>query len=172
MKQSKDRKIFELFLDGYEFPESIIFMSITYKPISKTVYNIGDYVKCSLRNDNFYVGSEIWQYVSGSRQKCQIENCDNFATGQGYCNVHYQRLKRHSDVNYVSERAPRGTGHIDVFGYRIVSNGNGGKIKEHRLVMEKFLGRKLLRFTIPLLRMRMIQLKKLIMSVLLLKKLN
>jgi hypothetical protein len=39
--------------------------------------------------------------------------------------------------------APKGTGFTHKSGYRIVSDRNGGKIKEHRLVMEQHLGRKL-----------------------------
>jgi hypothetical protein len=34
-------------------------------------------------------------------------------------------------------------GYINVWGYKIVPNGKGGSIREHRLVMERHLGRKL-----------------------------
>lgn len=62
--------------------------------------------------------------------------------GWGYCSIHYQRLRRHGDPLHM-QIAERGTGHVDVSGYRRLRI-NGKYISEHRHVIEQHLGRKLL----------------------------
>lgn len=56
--------------------------------------------------------------------------------------MHYNRFKRHGDPQVVKPKRVR-TGHIDSSGYKKWwINGRG--YFEHRLVMEEYLGRKLL----------------------------
>lgn len=109
-------------------------------------------------------------------KSCSYIGCNRPIEGLGYCTKHYQRLKKHGDVNY--ERRKRGKcslcdnphyGHnfcklhydrwnrtgnplfkkIRDFGTGWFYNGykfyeiNGIKYKEHRLVMEAHIGRKL-----------------------------
>jgi hypothetical protein len=73
---------------------------------------------------------------------CSVEGCGRPGTsGDGLCGTHYYRRKKHGDVLAhvpVDTKAPAGTGSVDSNGYRSIA----GK-KEHRLVMERYLGRPL-----------------------------
>lgn len=62
---------------------------------------------------------------------------------KGMCNAHYLRLQAGKDLD-APRKAPWGTGCVDVTGYRYFSL-NGRRVAEHRLVMERSIGRKLLR---------------------------
>lgn len=75
------------------------------------------------------------------RPKCKYKKCDKPWTTKGYCNQHYHRLINHGDPSIILVN-PKGTGHV-ALGYRR-HKINGKSILEHRLVMEKHLGRKLL----------------------------
>ena len=81
--------------------------------------------------------------ANGSLTTCTIPGCERKEYGRGLCGMHYQRLAR---LGYVGEVTPRhnqdGTGTINNHGYRIMSI-NGEKQKEHRLIAEKALGKKL-----------------------------
>lgn len=57
------------------------------------------------------------------------------------CNAHYLRALRGTEID-APARAVRGTGHVTAQGYRYVTI-NGTKHLEHRLVMERHLGRPL-----------------------------
>ncbi len=72
---------------------------------------------------------------------CCANNCSKKAIAKKMCGVHYMRNKRHGNPNIQINASP-GAGTIDCFGYRVFCVGNK-KIREHRLVMEKHLGRKL-----------------------------
>ena len=65
---------------------------------------------------------------------CQIEDCNNKYYGKGYCNKHYLRVRRYQDPHFIKIAEPK----PGVYGY-VVKRGK----KEHRLVMEKHLGRPL-----------------------------
>ena len=141
----KQRKIYNYIIDGYSSPNTVCFDDNLYKPFTQTKYNIGDVVKCSSNNKKFFVNDEEWQMVvMGFKPKCLANGCENYSLIKGYCSTHYQRLLKHGDPNHIPTTNKHGQGFIDRYGYRTISDGYGGKIKEHRLVMENFLGRKLL----------------------------
>lgn len=74
-----------------------------------------------------------------ARKHCTVEDCNKPVNGRGYCRKHYQRWYNHGDP-LVVKNAPRGTGTINGKGYRQIMTG-GRRILEHRLVMEKHIGR-------------------------------
>tara|TARA_Y100000310_G_C20649248_1_gene798450 strand:+ start:811 stop:1380 length:570 start_codon:yes stop_codon:yes gene_type:complete len=78
--------------------------------------------------------------IVGPRKNCSISDCTQITVGYGYCGKHYQRWKAHGDPNTVKIREG-GSGTIKggYKAYRV----KDGHIFEHRLVMEKKLGRKL-----------------------------
>jgi len=76
-------------------------------------------------------------------KKCTIENCYNKYHAKGYCQRHYVRMKNGRKISGPNRHNPNGSGCIDSRGYRVISI-NGRKTTEHRLVMEKYLGRELL----------------------------
>ena len=71
---------------------------------------------------------------------CSVDGCDSVMRGgKGLCSTHYQRLWRRGNLE-VSIR-PMGTGTI-AQGYLMFCI-DGRRISEHRLVVERFLGRRL-----------------------------
>lgn len=68
---------------------------------------------------------------------CKAPNCHNKNHAKGYCASHYMRVLRYKDPNGGS-RFNYGKGWLRTDGYRVIN-----KTREHRLVMEKHLGRKL-----------------------------
>ena len=76
---------------------------------------------------------------------CHAEGCIKPPYSSGWCAKHWNRIKRHGapDVN-LRERREK---HISKLGYMLVSAPDhpeadrAGKVAEHRLVMEKQLGR-------------------------------
>lgn len=68
---------------------------------------------------------------------CAIEDCERPSRARGWCVMHYQRWQTHGDPMRLSRRSPN-TGHVHSNGYRYIA----GKA-EHRLVMERHLGRPL-----------------------------
>jgi hypothetical protein len=73
---------------------------------------------------------------------CDIAGCTHKHHGHGLCNNHLRLLYRNGDPN-VRLMGEFGKGCINTKGYRILCVG-GKQLKEHRYVMEQFLGRKLL----------------------------
>lgn len=72
---------------------------------------------------------------------CLVGDCDSAAKGMGYCWPHYNRLRRYGDPEHTPVR--RGTvGHVGKSGYRSIYH-NGKQRPEHRVVMERHLGRAL-----------------------------
>ncbi len=72
------------------------------------------------------------------RTPCSVDGCEKIARALGYCSAHYYRFRRFGDPLGKSplQRRPRGESYLDRNGYRITR----GKY-EHRLVMERMLGR-------------------------------
>lgn len=111
---------------------------------------------CTVENcDKAYVakGYCLMHYVRvkryGSTDKpikkskmCKIDGCGTQCRGLGYCTKHYARFKTHGNP-LISLRCDNGEGFTNQRGYRIVRSDKI-QLSEHRLVMEKFLGRKLL----------------------------
>jgi len=73
--------------------------------------------------------------------KCIIINCDKTKiAAKGLCWAHYFRSTRYG--RFHSVKSSYGKGSINRFGYRLVRY-NGKQVLEHRMIMEKHLGRKL-----------------------------
>lgn len=78
---------------------------------------------------------------------CKIKKCNKKVIALGYCPMHYARFKGYNKVslNKPDQRPHSGEGWtIDKDGYKQIRVGNK-YIREHRVVMEKHINRKLLR---------------------------
>jgi len=73
-------------------------------------------------------------------QKCSVDGCEGVSSRKTMCTKHYERVRTHGDPGVVLI-AERGSGSVRD-GYKVVSSG-GKPFKEHRLVMERHLGRSL-----------------------------
>ena len=71
---------------------------------------------------------------------CTVKNCNKEIHAKGYCPKHYYRWKLYGDPNITKSR-PKGSGQI-FHGYKLITVDNK-QVREHRVIMEKFLGRKL-----------------------------
>lgn len=80
-----------------------------------------------------------------ARKPCSVEGCDRLRThGALYCHLHNERLRRTGDVGPPGVlTAPRGSGHVTKDGYRRLTLPDGRRVLEHVLVMEQYLGRRL-----------------------------
>jgi hypothetical protein len=78
---------------------------------------------------------------------CSVNGCGQASLARGWCSKHYQRWKKHGDPCW---EPPEGRTWIDSDGYVVVwdrrTRGSGRAIVEHRLVMERALGRALRSF--------------------------
>lgn len=72
---------------------------------------------------------------------CSVEGCDKPYHCKGLCGHHYQIDRRRPGQTHRLV-GPMGGGCINSFGYRVFKI-NGKSISEHRLVMQKHLGRDL-----------------------------
>ena len=145
----RKRKVYLADTPDFSTSRAVYYNGAIYKPRDdNTIYKVGDVVPCTfMGGKTLLVANEYWIEVFRNKEptKCRIQDCELGPPFiRGLCNTHYQRAQRCGDENYVPHMAPKGTGFINKAGYRIVSDGNGGKIKEHRLVMEEYLDRKLL----------------------------
>ncbi len=77
-------------------------------------------------------------------QRCTVPDCTHKYAADGLCYMHYQR-KRYNGSPFITKRNPDGDGHITDAGYQ-THKINKKIITQHREVMEKHLGRKLLPF--------------------------
>lgn len=83
---------------------------------------------------------------------CLVEGCAKGVTHAGtkYCDMHLNRIRRDGVPGQAAPKiAKRGLGSIDSSGYRVFNIGAAGKgyqISEHRLVMQRILGRPLRSF--------------------------
>jgi hypothetical protein len=73
---------------------------------------------------------------------CKYEGCKNPHNAKGYCLTHYFRWKNHGSPDIVLEKG----WHMSNEGYVLVSDPEKKRrtVKQHRLIMEQHLGRKLL----------------------------
>jgi hypothetical protein len=77
-------------------------------------------------------------------RRCVIPGCGKTHSSRGYCSTHLSRFQRYGDPGGLElRRAPSGQGHVNSDGYRKIYV-NGKTIFEHRVIMEKILGRPLL----------------------------
>jgi len=76
-------------------------------------------------------------------KQCCIKDCTNKYHAKGYCQRHYVRMESGRKIEGPNIHAPNGTGCIDGRGYRKIMV-KGKPTTEHRIVMEKYLGRPLL----------------------------
>lgn len=77
---------------------------------------------------------------SRTTKSCSVNGCHEKHCALGYCADHYRRYKRHGDPLVVRYT---GNGYITSRGYKELYI-SGKRIKEHTIVMERKLGRKLL----------------------------
>lgn len=75
------------------------------------------------------------------RKACSVRGCDKKAAAYGFCRKHHYRWKRHGDPLKLAQ-APHGAGSVTHWGYRELSV-DGRRTSEHRLVMQRHLGRDL-----------------------------
>lgn len=73
---------------------------------------------------------------------CAFSGCDRFDYSRGFCEKHIRRIRKHGDPS-VRLTAEPGAGSVNDCGYRRLKV-DGRSILEHRLVMERHLGRELL----------------------------
>lgn len=78
---------------------------------------------------------------------CEVDGCERQPSKRGMCNAHYQRDRKGRDPSVPIRQithppAPRGTGFIDADGYRRIKV-QGKSRPQHRIVMERILGRPL-----------------------------
>lgn len=78
-----------------------------------------------------------------NQKHCKVQECEKGAFSNGYCGLHWNRWYVHGDPLFRKKRA-NGEGSI-ARGYLIYGRKDGkGHYREHRRVMERFLGRPLL----------------------------
>ena len=72
---------------------------------------------------------------------CTYDKCEKKYYGLGYCSMHYERFKKYGDPSFTKLKKE----YYNDRGYRFVQDPENKKwIAEHRLIMQKHLGRKLL----------------------------
>ena len=81
-------------------------------------------------------------YAKYREETCKIVDCESAYYALGFCRVHYMRNRFTGSVERA--RAPAGDGWLTKEGYRKIKI-NGQTYSQHRLVMEKTLGRPLLK---------------------------
>lgn len=104
---------------------------------------------CALHYGRAYhygnVGGSQAQIRCEGIELCTINGCGKKAQGRGYCVTHYARWKKYGEPGSAELLiAAQGEGSITEDGYRKIVH-EGSYEFEHRVVMEKKLGRKLRR---------------------------
>lgn len=75
---------------------------------------------------------------------CIVEGCGREGCARGYCLMHFKRVQRTGAPGSAEPKfIPGQNDGVDDQGYRRIRTG-GRRVKEHRLVMERHLGRPLL----------------------------
>jgi HNH endonuclease len=75
-------------------------------------------------------------------RECSVAGCERQQKARGWCALHYNRWYVEGDPGEPRSRRDYGAGFIDVHGYRMISV-NGQARREHHVVMEQMLGRRL-----------------------------
>ena len=76
---------------------------------------------------------------------CTIDGCDKPHEAKGLCNMHYARLRTKGEAGPAELlRAANGEGWTSAQGYKLHHSGHHVPKFEHRIVMEKHIGRPLL----------------------------
>lgn len=87
------------------------------------------------------------------RKRCKVKKCDRPSYCRGWCQPHYKRWLRTGNVESLKDlqvHRPRGTGNLTSSGYVQLYRPDHpdatkkGYVLEHRLVMERMIGRRLL----------------------------
>jgi hypothetical protein len=78
----------------------------------------------------------------GQYLQCSSDGCTRIHYSKSYCYKHYRAMRRNGSL--VLQRKISGSGCITTAGYKILTV-DGKRCLEHRLVMEKYLGRPLLK---------------------------
>ena len=74
---------------------------------------------------------------------CAVEGCERRPKSRGWCNMHYQRFQYSGDaVGKWGAKPRKSEGFISPDGYKVIRD-NGENRLEHRVVMERLLGRPL-----------------------------
>jgi hypothetical protein len=73
---------------------------------------------------------------------CVVGGCTEIATASGMCNMHYKRIRRTGAAGSYERLRARVGLRITAKGYRY-ANVDGKSVPEHRLIMERKLGRPL-----------------------------
>ena len=90
--------------------------------------------------DPLYVPKKGNQKIRGT---CSLDDCNRPHHSKGYCELHYRRWVKHGSPLSL-KRMPKGSGHLDKYGYvRVPNPYTGGQTHEHRLIMSEYLGRPL-----------------------------
>jgi hypothetical protein len=75
--------------------------------------------------------------------KCSFKDCSRDSKIKRFCYTHYQQsITRGKKLTKIKNIKPSGSGHLSKEGYVIIVI-HGKHIKQHRFIMEDFLGRKL-----------------------------
>ena len=74
---------------------------------------------------------------------CLVAGCDGAYEARGYCRLHYRRFMAHGHTGVTGWKRQAGKGFIGSYGYRIVTVAGGAQRGEHRVIMERLLGRPL-----------------------------
>lgn len=72
---------------------------------------------------------------------CSIAGCERPVDSRGWCSMHWLRWRRYGNPFHLT-RAPNGNGTIRPDGYRVIPVGGKAR-REHRVIMERHLGRPL-----------------------------
>jgi hypothetical protein len=75
-------------------------------------------------------------------RQCSVAGCERQQRARGWCALHYNRWLVEGDPGEPQSRRDYGAGRVDVHGYRWIS-ANGRARREHHVVMEQVLGRRL-----------------------------
>ena len=87
-------------------------------------------------------GNPEGKQVSKAKRGCKFDGCTSPHNAKGYCYKHYNRWKIHGDP---SIKLHKGWHEISGYVYVMDPDKKRGAIAEHRLVMQQYLGRKLIK---------------------------